>query len=249
VWLTLAPAALLGFAANQALFAAGMARTTPAHAAVINTSIPITTLALAVLARQERASRAKMLGIALALTGVSVLLRVDRLLVSDAAEGGETLVGDLLILGNATVFSAFLVLMRKLARDVAALTATAICFAWATAMVAPWSWPEISTATLAPLLEPGILPWALFVILAATVLTYLLNNWALRHTHSSQVALYIYTQPVIATALSIALGRDRLSLRFMIAAALVFGGIALPLTASRAARPPRDPRAASPTAP
>ena len=59
------------------------------------------------------------------------------------------------------------------------------------------------------------------------MLVYFLNNWALRHTHSSQVALYIYLQPVVATGLSSYQGTDEPDLRFYLAASLVFCGLVL----------------------
>ena len=58
-------------------------------------------------------------------------------------------------------------------------------------------------------------------------MTYSLNYYALGRVPSSQVALFIYLQPLIATSTSIAVGRDVLTLRLMVSAALILGGIAL----------------------
>ena len=54
-----------------------------------------------------------------------------------------------------------------------------------------------------------------------TVITYLLNTWALRHTRSSQVALYINVQPIVAAALSTAMGKPMPGWRFFVALVLV----------------------------
>jgi drug/metabolite transporter (DMT)-like permease len=66
-----------------------------------------------------------------------------------------------------------------------------------------------------------------FTILFATVGTYFLNAWALARTDSSMVALFIYLQPPIATALSMLFLDERPGLRFFVAAAGVFAGVAL----------------------
>ena len=66
-----------------------------------------------------------------------------------------------------------------------------------------------------------------YTIIFATVIAYSLNYYALGKVPSSQVALFIYLQPLIATSTSIAVGRDVLTLRLTVSAALILGGIAL----------------------
>ena len=76
-------------------------------------------------------------------------------------------------------------------------------------------------------LPQQVLLAAAYTIILATVVTYSLNYYALGKVPSSQVALFIYLQPLIATSTSIAVGRDVLTLRLMVSAALILGGIAL----------------------
>ena len=66
-----------------------------------------------------------------------------------------------------------------------------------------------------------------WIVLCATVINYLLNNYALARVESSTVALFIYLQPLLATLLSVSLGREVLSARFIASAALVFCGVFL----------------------
>ena len=233
-WPALLVAAFLGVAANQVMFAEGIRRTTPAHAAIINTTIPVLTLCFAVLARQERFRLRKVVAIVVAMTGVLVLLRVDHW--GSGASVEDTLAGDLLTLGNAASFSLFLVWMRAVARDLDAMTATVCCFAAGTVMVWMYGHASLSEETLQAALAPDVWPVALFVVVGATVVTYLLNNWALRAVDSSMVALYIYVQPVVATTLSIALGLDAPETRFWVASALVCAGLFIEQT-----RRPRAP--------
>lgn len=222
--LWLVPAAILGVGGNQLLFALGLERTTPAHSSVITACVPILTLAGAAIAGQERVTMSKLVGIALALGGVLTLLGVDRVLAS--GDGiATTLVGDLLTVANATGYSIFLVMMRQLGRDVEAPIATAICFVYSTLFVLPFAAAGVDVTSWNAVTAAGVWGWALYAVLGATVTTYLLNTWALRHVDSSLVALYIYTQPVVATALSIALGHDAPGARFYIAASLVLCGL------------------------
>lgn len=71
------------------------------------------------------------------------------------------------------------------------------------------------------------------MVLFGTVLTYMLNTWALRHTHSSQVALYINVQPLVAASLNAAMGAPLPGYRFFASLALVAGGLWLQNGAKR----------------
>jgi len=66
-----------------------------------------------------------------------------------------------------------------------------------------------------------------WIVLFATVINYLLNYYALARVESSTVALFVYLQPVLATLLSVALGRETITLHFAASAALVFAGVFL----------------------
>jgi drug/metabolite transporter (DMT)-like permease len=237
VMLWLLPAAILGVGANQLLFVMGLQKTTPAHSAVITATIPILTLLAAVAARQERLTRRGLLGIGLATLGALILLRADDLLRHGFAEADSAMiVGDLLTVANATGYAIYLVMMRRIGREVEAPIATAICFCYSTLFVLPFGTGAFRESSAEILLRADILPWAIYAIVGSTVLPYLLNVWALRHTHSSQVAVYISIQPVVATVLSILLGAPAPDARFYLAASLVLSGLFLQALLPKARR-------------
>ena len=231
----LAIAALLGVAANQVLFAEGMARTTPEHSAIVNALIPTWTLLTAVLAGQERLSLRRVGAIVVSLGGVLYLLGIDRMLAGGGNSGdtGASLLGDLLTMGNGMAFAVHLVMMRKLGKQLDPWVATAILFVAGMLMIGAWSAPHVHASDLDAVLTTPTLWYAIYVVLGATVLTYLLNTWALRHTHSSQVALYINVQPLVAAALNTALGAPLPGHRFFVALALVATGLWLQSRANR----------------
>ena len=222
IWLALLLAAALGVIANQIMFAEGMARTMPGHGAVINALIPVLTLVFAIFAGQEHLDAKKALALLCATSGVLVLLHADEMF-QGAMPVGSTLLGDLLVLGNAATFSAFLVIMRKIGNAVDPLVASAIGFCYGVFAIGGYSLAHdaITAASFVQLFTQPVLPWTLFAILGATVLTYLMNAWALRHTHSSQVAFYICIQPLVASVVSPQMTGEQLGLRFWIAVGLV----------------------------
>lgn len=223
VLLGLLIASWFGVVMNQVLFTEGMARTTPEHSAVINAGIPTWTLLVAVLAGQERLGGRRVLAIGSALAGVLYLL----LGASPNAAGtaGPTLAGDLLTLANGVSFAIHLVLMRKLGREVDPYLATAVMFVGATACIGVWSGPSMTAGDWTAVTTSPTVWFAIYAVLFATVATYLLNTWALRHTHSSQVALYINVQPLVAAALNAAMGAPLPGHRFFVALGLVAFGL------------------------
>ena len=69
-----------------------------------------------------------------------------------------------------------------------------------------------------------------FIILLPTVGAYYLNAWALTHVSPSTVAIYIYLQPLMAFGFAPLLLGEQWTYRTIVAALLIFGGVALVTT-------------------
>ena len=208
--------ALFGIVINQVLFVEGLSRTTPSHSAVINSLIPVATLGFALLLGHEQASWRRSLSLLAAFASVLLLLRVESFRLED-----RLVVGDLLTLANACSFSLFLVLARGYLRRADPLGATS----WLVTLGAV----GIVAVAAGPLgrVHFGGLParfwWlAAYAVVGATVITYWLNSYALRHVESSAVALFIYLQPPIATVLSAVFLHERPTLRLALSGAGIF---------------------------
>jgi drug/metabolite transporter (DMT)-like permease len=226
--LWLGVAAFFGVMLNQVLFIEGLHRTTPAHSSVICASIPIWTLIAAVVARQERLTLPRVLAVLLALIGVQYLLGLDRLLLGTDpgfADDRASLLGDGLTLINCCAFAIHLVLMRRIGRRVDPMLATAVMFLWAVLPITAYGAPQATAVDLELTVTHPLIWCAIYMVLFATLLTYLLNTWALRHTHSSTVALYINVQPIVAVSLDTALGAPLPGRRFVVALVLVSAGL------------------------
>lgn len=215
----LAVLSIFGIALNQILFIEGLARTEPSHSALINASIPVTTLLVAVLARRERLTARKGVALACALGGVLVLMSEQGFDWSS-----PTLRGDLLCLANATSFALFLVFSRPVMQRHSAWVTTPTLFAFGSLLVGSYGLDEL-VAVDAAMLPRWTWLVAAGVVLGPTIGTYGLNNWVLARAESSTVALFIYLQFVLAAPLSWALLGEQLSWRLVPAAALVFVGL------------------------
>jgi drug/metabolite transporter (DMT)-like permease len=229
----LAVYSLLGVVLNQLLYAQGLAFTTAINANILITTIPVFTLGIAVLARTERATPAGLAGLALALAGALMLVGPHGVDLSD-----RFALGNLMILLNALSYSAYLVLSKDMLRHYPPLAVTTWVFVFGVVGVLPvgvWSLAEVDLANLST--RAWLL--VLYIILVPTVASYWLSMWALQRARSSIVAVYVYIQPVVTVLIAPAVLGERLGLEGILAAVLIFLGIAL-VTLSRRERPPRE---------
>lgn len=215
--------ALLGVIINQASFLVGLHYTTSTNSAILNTLIPVFTLLIVTLRGQERATPARVFGFVSALAGVLVLRRVEHLSLSD-----QTLVGDLLTILNCLSYGLFLSYSKKFFEKNDAIWTTTWLFIYGSVgltLIAIPDWMNFSWPTMSPSLWAAVV----FAVIGATLMTYFLNFWALAHAKSSQVALFIYLQPVVASVISWIWFGEHITLRTMVAGFLIFMGLFLGL--------------------
>ncbi len=220
----LAGLAVLGIAANQLLFIAGLARTTATTAVVLGTTIPVFTVALAIATRRERATVRRVLGVGLAFGGAIVTIG------GGALAGGAHLTGDLLIVANSCSFAAYLVLSGPVVRRHDPLVVVTWVMTFGALMVLPFGVRD--AVAYAPTISTGAWLGVAWIVVAVTVGTYALNAWALARAPASLVATYIYVQPLVATLLAAIMLGERPGVGTFVGAALIGLGI---WTVSRAA--------------
>ncbi|MFN8177126.1 MAG: DMT family transporter [bacterium] len=210
---------LFGVVVNQVCFIEGLARTTPSHSALIITTTPVLTVFFGLLLGRERPHPSAIVAIALALAGMLVLLRVDHLELR-----AEWVRGDLLTQTNAASFALFLVLSKDVVRRLGPTAATTGLLCWGglgTALYGGHALAHFDPSVL----TPHILALAVYIVIFPTVLAYLLNSWALARVDSSQVALFVYLQPIIASTLSVIVLGEPVTPRLVVASAFVFLGV------------------------
>lgn len=229
-WGPLIGLACLGTIFNQAFFLVGLKLTTSVNSAVINTLIPVMTLVLVTVRGHEKTTWIKISGFILAFAGVLIIRPIEQLRFSD-----QTFVGDLLNVGNCILYACFLSFGKKWMQKFDSLWITAYLFmvgsVGLTLLALPsWGsmqWPEFT----APFIGAVI-----FAIFLGTLAPYFLSFWALKHTHSSKVALFIYIQPVVAGFIAWKWFDESVTLRKGIAASMIFSGMLIALKFSQKVR-------------
>ena len=218
-WPLLVASSLLGVVLNQWLFVKGLSLTTVINATLLGTTIPIFTLLVSIALRTDRASRRRLLGIALAASGVVYLIGPERTDFSSA-----TRLGDLLIVTNSLCYGTYIAISKDLMTRYSALTVITWIFIVGSVPTVPVGAISVSHVSLANVSATVWLAIA-YIVLVPTVGAYYLNAWALGRVPPSTVAVYIYLQPLIAFSLAPLLLGERLSWRTILASVLIFAGV------------------------
>ena len=227
-WLLLVTSSLLGVVLNQWLFVKGLSLTTAVNATLLGTTIPVFTLLVSITLGNDRASFRRIIGILLAGAGVVYLIGPER-----AAFSHGSVVGDLLIVINSLCYGTYIAISKRLLSRYNALTVITWIFIVGCVPTVPVAAFSLSRV---PFGDVPALVWlaVVYIVLFATVVCYYLNSWALARVPPSTVAVYIYLQPLIAFALAPLVLGERVDSRVIIASFLVFAGVAIVTSRSRA---------------
>jgi drug/metabolite transporter (DMT)-like permease len=202
--------ALLG--GGYALQTAGLQRTTVSSTGFITGMYVVLTPLLGLAVFRARVGRGVWLGVLIATLGLALLAGVHR----------GSLVGDLLVLAGAAVYSLQIVLMERYAPRYDAVAFTLV---------------EMLTAfggLLAIALAAGELPvprgwtvWGALLVTGvfASALAFLAQTWAQRRTTATRTALAFSMEPVWTAFFGFTLAGDRLGTTAWIGCAVIMTGI------------------------
>jgi drug/metabolite transporter (DMT)-like permease len=212
---------LMGIVGNQLLFVKGLSLTTVINATLLSTTIPVFTLFISILFGYDRLSLRRLIGITLAAGGVVYLVNPTQADLST-----NTTIGNLLIVSNALLYAAYIVLSKDLFERYGALNVITWIFLVSALVMVPvgiWSLQRENIGAI------GANVWLTiaFIILFPTVGAYYLNAWALIKVAPSTVATYIYLQPLIAFGFAPLLLGENWNSRTIVAALLIFAGVAV----------------------
>ncbi len=213
-------AAFFGVALNQIMFFEGLNLTTPINASIIMVGTPILVLLMSHFLIGDKITKRKTIGVILGFSGAAFLiLRNGQLSLSS-----NTSLGNLLVLINATSYGLFLVLVKPLMHKYKPLTVMKWVFTFGLVFVIPVSWKQFTASDF------SVIPFNIwlsigYVIIFTTVIAYFLNNYSLKRISPAANSSYIYSQPIIASLVAVAAGKDHITTTEIIATLLIFTGV------------------------
>ncbi len=225
-------ASMLGFYVCQITFLFGIPEVTPMDCSLFTAMSPIYTMFVAAIVIKEPITLKKAFGVALSFAGIIYLI-ITRASVSGSTTESTTF-GIIMIILNSLSFSMYLGIFKPLIAKYSAVTFMKWIFLFSFCAVIPFSlkglievqWSSIPAVQYAELV---------YLVVCATFISYLLIPVAQRRIRPTIVSMYSYMQPIIAIAVSIAIGMDVITWQKTLAAVLVFSGLIL-VTRSRSTR-------------
>jgi len=213
------PLSILGMALGQGLFLFGLRYTSSINSAILITMIPILTLLIVVLRKQEQLTGNKLIGILLAFFGV-IFMRD----LSGLSFGSQTLWGDLLVFAGALCFAMYLSYGKKFFMTYDNFWSTTWMFIISGLCMSLFNIDKLGAIDLSEF-STTFYSCAGFSIFGATLLTYLLNNWSLKNVSSGSVALFIYLQPLVAGFIGYIFLNEAITTKMVVCGALIFIGV------------------------
>ncbi len=216
-------ASLFGLYLTQISFLKAVTMTTPFDVAVIASISPIITMFVSAIFLKEPITWKKSSGVFISFVGVLMIIFNSAYSETDVQ---TTPMGVVLMICNAACFAFYLGIFRPLIEKYSVVTFMKWMFLFSVLLSVPFDLPSLcrikyASMSLDLLLNVG------FVVIFATFVSYFLIPFAQKCIRPTLVSMYSYIQPMIAAALGIYLGMDRLTIVKIVAAALVFGGVAL----------------------
>jgi len=187
------------------------------------TLTPLLVLLISAIVLKETITRNKVFGIILGGMGAILLITSSGV---HGTFGPYQWLGNLLSFGSSLAYSLYLVVAKPLIEKYDPLTVVRWIFTFAAVTVIPIGGMDFLQTDWSGFDAQGIGLLA-YMLVGATFITYLCIAYGLRRLRSTTVGIYNYSQPVIASLLTISLGIDRLSPQFLLCAALVLSGVYL----------------------
>ena len=221
---TIIKCGLFGMSINIAAFIAGLDYSTPVNSSILIIISPIFVVILSFFIFRNKINLLKILGIIMGFIGALILiLNAD----SNSSVGRNIPLGNFLFIVNSISYAYYLIIVKPMAQKYDLIT----LFKWLFLIGLIFNFPlginqftDVDWSSL-PVKE-AILPMA-FVVICTTVMTYFLNGYALSKITSTEVAVFMYLQPIIGIVFAIFTKSDTISLTIIIASILIFIGVYL----------------------
>ncbi len=219
-WLLMIGVGLLGYAAPILLGTWGTGKSSATHGVLLVGIEPVTIVLLAAVFLGESLTWLKGVAMALGLAGASMIVTQGRL-DAPASESGR-LAGDLLLSASGFMWALYTLFGKPVLRKLDAAAFTAMTTVIAVAPLALAAWP----------LSPGAwsaAPWQGRAGLAYLAVLTALGAWswnkAVEAAPASQVANFVFLQPLVGVLLGVLLAGESLSAWSAAGGALIMSGV------------------------
>ena len=221
-WGLIIVAALMMGMVRKMMMMFGLSRTSPIDGSIIATIVPLIVLLVSVLAHIDKLTLRKVAGLVLGFAGaVAVVLTSN----SEKHVNSE-LWGNIMMIFSGLVTALYMVLFKPLVSKYRVTTLLRAIYTISAVLLLPIGIDSVIDSDFVGM-NAKLWAAAAFVLIVPTYLPNLLLNYSLRYLKPTMSSTYTYIQPVLAVALSVAMGLDRLHVDTVLFALLLFVGVGL----------------------
>ena len=221
-WGVIIFAALLMGLMRKTMMMFGLSRTSPIDGSIIATITPLLVLIVSVAAGTERFTLRKLLGMILGMAGAVAII-----LTSTTPQHHHSEIwGNLMMICSSAVTALYMVFFKPVVSKYRVTTVLRAIYTISAVLLLPIGIDSVIESDFADM-NAKLWAAAAFVLIVPTYLPNLLLNYSLRYLQPTMSSTYTYIQPVLAVALSVAMGLDRLHIDTVLFAALLFVGVAM----------------------
>ena len=224
-WPTLIIIALLMGVTRKLLMMFGLSRTSPIDGSILATISPLLVLLLSVAVGIDRFSTKKIIG--LILGGIGAIAVV--LTSTTPHHANSELSGNIMMICSSLVTALYMVFFKNLVSKYRITTLLRAMYTISTLAILPFGFKDLINMDFSDMNTPLYLA-AAFVLIIPTYLPNLLLNYSLKYLSPTISSTYAYIQPILAVALSVAMGLDKLHADTIIFAAVLFAGVGCVIT-------------------
>ncbi len=210
---------LTGLALFYPAFYVGIGYASAANASlVVDGGIPVMTALLAVLVLRERATPARVLGVAISLAGVGAIA------LRGAAGLDGSVRGNLLLVGCALLIGVYTVVGRRAFAGHGLLAVTTGSLVYGTLLLIPAAAVELATVGAG---RPSLTDVGLLLYLGAGVaaLAYVLLGFALRRLEAGLVGVFSNVAPLVGVVAAVVVLHEPIGPLQIVGGALIGGGV------------------------
>lgn len=213
-------AAMFAIVANQCCFTIGLSITSPVDASLMTTLLPVFTMILAIAFTREHINIKMGFGLVFANIGAVWLILAN----NNGQYGSGAVLGDLLCIGAQISFAIYLTMFKNIILRYSVFTLMKWMMLFAALVITPFTFNEVISQRWSEY-ETNTLLETAFVVFCGTYLAYILSVKAQKMLKPTNIAMYNYVQPIVATIVGVILGIATFGYTTALPMILIFIGV------------------------
>lgn len=213
-------AAFFSLSVNQITFYLGLSKTSPIDASIVVSTLPIMSMIFAAIIIKEPITLKKAFGVLLGASGAFYLIYNS----AGGNIGTGNFSGNIIVFGAVISFSLYLTLFKKLIPKYSPFTIMKWMFLFASIQSYPFCHNAVSSFDFQSI-DISIGLRIAYILIFATFAGYVLVAAAQKVLLPTTLSMYNYTQPIIASLATLAMGMGTFGIDHLISVALVFTGV------------------------